>query len=65
MTDLHESADEFRQQHQERYLHKPTGQRWAAVAFIGSVVQLEDVGGRRRNATSQELQNRDVWERIP
>jgi hypothetical protein len=69
MTDLSTSAIQRRIDQQckpaERYRHKPTGKRYVLNLEAGGTCELEGLDGRCTYATRKDLDNTEVWERLP
>lgn len=48
-----------------RYHHKPTGRRAVLVMEVAGACELEGLDGRSIYANRVDLDNSEVWERIP
>lgn len=49
----------------ERYLHKPTGKRYAVTLEIGGTLELDSISGSATYTTREKLNDAEVWERLP
>ncbi|WP_324731166.1 hypothetical protein [Pseudomonas paeninsulae] len=48
----------------ERYLHKPSGVRYSAADEAGDGYELAPIYGQSKHATTQDLANAEIWERL-
>jgi len=49
----------------ERWHHKPTGRRAVLVMEVAGACELEGLDGNAIYANRADMDNNDVWERIP
>lgn len=49
----------------ERWLHKPTGRRLVVTSEKDGVCELQGIDGRSFYAKRADLDNNEVWERLP
>ncbi|MDX1724734.1 MAG: hypothetical protein R3355_16665 [Pseudomonas sp.] len=48
----------------ECYLHKPSGVRYSAAFEAGDSYALDPIYGQSKHATTQDLANAEIWERL-
>lgn len=69
MTGLSTSAIQRRIEQQckpqERYRHKPTGKRYVLNMEAGGTCELEGTDRRCTYASRKDLDNTEVWEKLP
>lgn len=49
----------------ERWHHKPTGRRGVLVMEVAGTCELEGLDGRSLYAKREDLENPEIWSRIP
>jgi len=50
--------------HPECYLHKPSGVRYSAAVETGDSYALDPIYGQSKHATTQDLADAEIWERL-
>ena len=51
--------------HRPRYHHKPTSKRYILISDIEGACELEGLDGRSTYAMREDLDDNEIWERLP